>query len=40
MINRIASTAKLPLGIQSFAEVRKLNYIYVNKTLLAAPSTP
>ena len=36
MINRSAPTAKLPIGIQSFAEVRKLNYIYVNKKPLAA----
>ncbi len=36
MINRSASTAKLPLGIQSFAEVRKLSYIYVNKKPLTA----
>ena len=35
MINKTASTAKLPLGRQSFAEVRKLNCVYVDKTPLA-----
>ena len=36
MINRSAPITKLPLGIQSFAGVRKLSYIHVNKKPLAA----
>ena len=35
MINKTAPTAKLPLGRQSFAEVRKLDCVYVDKTPLA-----
>ena len=35
MTNQSAATAKLPLGIQSFAEVRKLQCAYVDKTPLA-----
>ena len=35
MINKTAPTAKLPLGRQSFAEVRKLNCAYVDKTPVA-----
>ena len=35
MINKSTSIAKLPLGIQSFAEVRKLQCAYVDKTPLA-----
>ena len=32
MINKTASTAKLPLGLQSFAKVREGGFIYVDKT--------
>ena len=32
MINKTASTAKLPLGLQSFAKVREGGFVYVDKT--------
>ena len=32
MINKTASTTKLPLGLQSFAKVRKGQFVYVDKT--------
>ena len=35
MINKLVPIGKLPLGIQSFAEVRKLQCAYVDKTPLA-----
>ena len=38
MTNRSTTTAKLPLGLQSFAKVRKLNCTYVNTKLLPTPS--